>query len=412
MSKIAIIDLLFTWPPDGGGRTDLKEFMCRLARDHDVTLLCPDYRQYFPRGEIDGDFQNIEIRKIKFNYLTFNFFLTASRFLKETEAVKPDSVFIGDAWYLKPYLMNALKNYQPVVRFYAYESFCLRKGQFFRKNKACDYNYLEGGLKSSLFCTLCAGWDIKFRSDTMHGQEFWNSLCWLPTYKKKFIRALKTSGPLIVYNSFLADRIKPFNQNVKIVPAGIDPEKFHTESLQSRYSSRIPEKKIITMVGRAYDPTKGFNALYSACRLIRKKRNDFLLQITEKDTQILPSDDFIRSVGWHPQEILADAVYKNSDICVVPSLWREPFGIVALEAMSCGRPVVASKLGGLQHSIVEGKNGLLFEPGNSEELAEKLEFLLDSHETREKMGQAGRNMVLETYNWDKIYENHYKPLFP
>jgi glycosyltransferase involved in cell wall biosynthesis len=87
---------------------------------------------------------------------------------------------------------------------------------------------------------------------------------------------------------------------------------------------------------------------------------------------------------------------------VFPSIY-EAFGIVLLEAMACGKPVVASNVGGIPFVVEEGKTGLLFESGNVEDLADKIVTILKDEELREKMGEAGRERAKE-FTWDKIAE--------
>lgn len=76
-------------------------------------------------------------------------------------------------------------------------------------------------------------------------------------------------------------------------------------------------------------------------------------------------------------------------VAAVPSLY-EPFGLVALEAMACGRPVVASRVGGLQEIVIHGETGLLVPPGDPDALAEALMTLLKDAALREHMGRAAR----------------------
>ena len=100
MSKIAFIDLLFNWPPDGGARVDLKEIMSRLSQRHDVTLLVPDFQDFFPRGRITGEFP-FRVVKLPFTKSTFNAWSLPRAFAREVDRIRPDRLFIGDGWYLK-----------------------------------------------------------------------------------------------------------------------------------------------------------------------------------------------------------------------------------------------------------------------------------------------------------------------
>lgn len=95
---------------------------------------------------------------------------------------------------------------------------------------------------------------------------------------------------------------------------------------------------------------------------------------------------------------------------MVPSLWIEPFGITALEGMSCGIPVVASRAGGLAHTVVDGETGYHIEPGRVDQMADTLRVLMQDRELRNRLGEKGRRRVLEHYAWDRIVDHHYVPM--
>src|SRR5260370_19246436 len=78
---------------------------------------------------------------------------------------------------------------------------------------------------------------------------------------------------------------------------------------------------------------------------------------------------------------------QNSSFMVVPSEWYETFGLVVLEGYSAGKPVIGSNLGGLPFVIENGKSGLLFQSGNSDDLREKISYLLDRPNEIETMGR-------------------------
>ncbi|HKR11828.1 MAG TPA: glycosyltransferase family 4 protein [Pyrinomonadaceae bacterium] len=92
-------------------------------------------------------------------------------------------------------------------------------------------------------------------------------------------------------------------------------------------------------------------------------------------------------------------LYQRARFVVVPSDY-EPFGIVALEAMACGRPVIASRTGGLAEIVDDGVNGFLVEAGNHLQLAQRMVQLLQNDERRE-MGQAARSRAAE-FSWDRV----------
>ncbi|MDM7890167.1 glycosyltransferase [Curtobacterium caseinilyticum] len=95
------------------------------------------------------------------------------------------------------------------------------------------------------------------------------------------------------------------------------------------------------------------------------------------------------------------AVYRSADV-VVCAPWYEPFGIVPLEAMACGRPVVASSVGGLIDTVVEDATGLHVAPRDEDAVAAAVGTLLDDAERREAFGRAGRRRAETRYTWHKV----------
>jgi glycosyltransferase involved in cell wall biosynthesis len=96
--------------------------------------------------------------------------------------------------------------------------------------------------------------------------------------------------------------------------------------------------------------------------------------------------------------------YRKFDIFVGPSVWNEPFGMVIVEAMASGLPVIATRGGGVPEIVKDGETGLLTERGDSAELAEAITSLLENDDLRESMGRAGRQRALQLFSWEKISE--------
>ena len=114
-------------------------------------------------------------------------------------------------------------------------------------------------------------------------------------------------------------------------------------------------------------------------------------------------DDNVLFLGWVPPEEMPELLRKF-DVLVLPSIWPEPFSRVVLEGMISGLVVVATRTGGTPEIIVDGENGLLFMPNDSEDLAKKIAHLVDDPESRNKMAYAGRQTILERFTMTKMMD--------
>jgi glycosyltransferase involved in cell wall biosynthesis len=108
-------------------------------------------------------------------------------------------------------------------------------------------------------------------------------------------------------------------------------------------------------------------------------------------------------VRWPGQVSREDmpALLRSAD-AVVCTPWYEPFGIVPLEAMACGVPVVAAAVGGLTDTVVDGVTGLLVRPHQPKELAARVRRLLDDPALGHAYGTAGHDRAVARYSWDRV----------
>jgi len=399
--RIAVIDFLFSWPPDSGARIDLKEILVRLQKDYEVILFILDYSKRGFAGNIHDKIP-IPLKVISTDKKDYH----SHKFLREIKRqvlqFNPHCVFIADCWHIKPYLVEMLKDYPIFLRFYCYETLCLKNnGVFIYRHNICNRNHLISK-KDFFFCQWCSLSSMVRHRRGYFGDEYLAARAYRSSYSglvKNMFRHVKAVG---CYNKFIAERIKPWNKNVHILPSGVDVKKYFLQPEKKQ------DKKIVLFTGRAYDFFKGFHTLLAAGRILYKKRRDFYIVATNEGKG--KKENFWELIPWRrPSEL--PALYRESHICVVPSLWREPFGMVAVEAMASGRPVVASKVGGLQNIITDGEDGFLVKPGDADDLSQKIEDLLDNSDLRREMGRKGRQKVENFFSWDKIYQNHYIQLF-
>src|SRR2546425_367140 len=136
-----------------------------------------------------------------------------------------------------------------------------------------------------------------------------------------------------------------------------------------------------------------------------------LLEAMKRFANSMGVADRVRFLGRVSEENLPK-VYAACDVFVLPSVSRlEAFGIVALEAMATAKPVIVADIPGVREVIEDGREGLLAEPMNARDLAEKIRRLLADPEARRVMGQRGREKVLESFGIELVtdrIENVYR----
>ena len=105
--------------------------------------------------------------------------------------------------------------------------------------------------------------------------------------------------------------------------------------------------------------------------------------------------DRVRLLGPHSQ---VQAYIQAADVLLCPSLWEEAAGLVNLEAQACGLPVIASRVGGIPEHVVDEHTGLLFTPGDSADLAAKLDRFINEPGLRERLASAARPWIIESFS--------------
>jgi glycogen(starch) synthase len=122
----------------------------------------------------------------------------------------------------------------------------------------------------------------------------------------------------------------------------------------------------------------------------------------ERQVRQLNLSDVVDFVGWVSPDKVPELL-NTATIVLMPSRW-EGFGLVALEAASMARPVIASRVGGLPEVVAHGETGFLVETENSWALAGAIDFLLTNHERATQMGQSGRSRAQKLFNWERCVE--------
>jgi len=224
------------------------------------------------------------------------------------------------------------------------------------------------------------------------------------------------SWRVIVCSNYMKSELMRFlgvpEDKISVIPNGINPFEVKLQLDVRRVKRRYAEdwEKVVLFVGRmVYE--KGPHVFVDAALSLLSRRQDvkFVL-VGEGPMRKSLMDKVYRSGFWHKfyftgfvEDIELYELYEVCDVAVFPSLY-EPFGIVALEAMSVGKPVVASDVGGLSEVVVDGLNGLKVPPGDVWALSYAIERLIGNPSKAEEMGKNGAQKVRELYSWDVVGE--------
>lgn len=195
---------------------------------------------------------------------------------------------------------------------------------------------------------------------------------------------------------------------MSVVPCGVDLTRFVSTGPQAK---RGPRHRIVS-VGRLV-PRKGFDTTIAALPALPgtelviaggpesgKLRDDAEAQRLLAYARQLGVADRVRLPGQVARDDMP-ALLRSAD-AVVCTPWYEPFGIVPLEAMGCGVPVVAAAVGGLTDTVVDGVTGALVPPRQPDALASTLRRLLADDALRDAYGIAGADRARCRYSWDRI----------
>ena len=195
-----------------------------------------------------------------------------------------------------------------------------------------------------------------------------------------------------------------FPGEYKIVPNGVEPGRYQRAVPIARYRDGVPN---ILFVGRM-EPRKGLIHLLRAFRKLQRDgvRARLLLVGTgpgEREarryvlTRQLENVEFL---GRVPEGQKAQ-LFKTADIYVSPATGRESFGIVLLEAMSAGAPIICSDIHGYRGVVRRDRDGLLVEPGNADALAASMRRLIDDPQLRAQLSRAGEERA-QLFTWEHV----------
>jgi glycosyltransferase involved in cell wall biosynthesis len=245
---------------------------------------------------------------------------------------------------------------------------------------------------------------------TGHGHDVYDMPFKSPEWMAKIKNILGFSDHIITPSKSNYDKLMQIgipSDKVSVIPNGYDSDIFKRHSVNdARSKLNIPaDRRIILSVGNL-EPEKGQRYLVEAMGIVSKRRTDIVCFIVgsgggKKELigliNRLEVNNFVKLVGSKPHDEIP--IWMNScDIFVLPSL-KESFGIVQIEAMACGKPVVAARNGGSEEIVIEDKLGILVEPKDPEGL---LRAILEALEAEWDAGYIRE--YAKRFTWERIAE--------
>ena len=186
-------------------------------------------------------------------------------------------------------------------------------------------------------------------------------------------------------------------------------EGFHHEhTLVVPHPVSVPEKaadpargSYVAYLGRL-SPEKGIRTLLEAAARVPDIPFHIAGDLKSMNGEINHVPANVKLVGWLERASIPEFLAK-ARLSVLPSVCFETFPTAALEAMSHGIPVVGSRIGGIPEAVLDGRTGLLFDPGDSEQLAERIQSLWHDPQLCAHLGAEGREMVARQYSADAYF---------
>jgi len=223
---------------------------------------------------------------------------------------------------------------------------------------------------------------------------------------------LNNASAVVVLSEDMKKKIQIFYpKNIFVISNGIDLVRFNglRKEIIRRKLNIASDEKIILFVG-TLKFIKGISYLIEAMGAIKEKEEKVKLILVGEGPERKRLENLTKELNLEKEINFIGGVENNkipeymsvSDIFILSSL-SESFGIVNLEAMASGLPIVATKVGGIPEIVKDGENGFLVEPGDSKQIAEKILYLLSNDDIRKSISIANREKA-KNYSWDSVVD--------
>lgn len=252
---------------------------------------------------------------------------------------------------------------------------------------------------------------------SLMGWDTYNQSKPVPKFLNFYLSWIMNNSDIVISPSFsLAEKakIQGCKKPIKIIPHGVDIRRFkETTLLRLRNNLGINRDDLVVLSVQRLHPTKKLESLIKSISYVVNKRANvkFIIIGTGPErkklevlTRKLKMEDYIVFLGEVNNTELPE-YYAMADIFVLHSLY-ESLGIVLLEAMASGKPIISTSVGAIPEVVEEGKTGILVPPENPKALAKGILELVNNKKLRQKMGKEGRKRAEKKYDWDKIINEY------
>jgi len=226
-------------------------------------------------------------------------------------------------------------------------------------------------------------------------------------------RVLMSVGAIVVVSNFLRDYLLNLGipaSKIQVIPNGVDPNRFNP-SINGEFirkKCRIKDKIVIGFVG-GFNKWHGADSLILAASYIIKKIKNIHFLLVGDGPMRGSSEKFVRDSGMSEYVTFTGSVLYEDipqyiaamDITSMPSSnsWGSPIKI--FEYMAMEKPIIAPRVGPVEEIIDDGKEGLLIDPGNKDQLRDAILYLCENEELKNQIANNARQKVLKNYTWKK-----------
>lgn len=219
---------------------------------------------------------------------------------------------------------------------------------------------------------------------------------------------LKRAKKIIVYHSKFSPHLQMYKKKIEIVPAGVDIKRFQPSD------TRVKDTIFFLSLLDEFHKYKGLEYLLEALKTVKKEIPSVklrvggggkLLDYYKRKADSLGLAENVNFVGEIAYEKTPEH-YRNCNVFVLPSTSaaQEGFGIVLLEALACGRPVVSTSIVGAADDVEKYNAGTIVKPKDPKALADAIVRILQDEKGAREMGKNGRELVEKRYSWERIAE--------